>query len=207
MAGAVPATARSSATAPGSREAGLEADLVRLASADRNGLARRWRLLFGRTAPDLPNTLLHRILAYRVQADALGDLEPATIKRFGQLGRGEIDAIPRPDPRGTKPGTLLVREWDGTLQRVMVLDKGFAWNGATFDSLSAVARAITGTNWNGPRFFGLRDKDQPDARKPRAREVGAVTAERNNAGVPRTRAAQPREVTLGGYPSIAGPTP
>ena len=55
-----------------------------------------------------------------------------------------------------KPGTLLVREWQGALQRVMALDQGFAWNGATYASLSEVARAITGTNWNGPRFFGLR---------------------------------------------------
>ena len=49
-----------------------------------------------------------------------------------------------------KPGTLLVREWDGSLQRVMVLEQGFAWNGATYESLSRVARAITGTNWNAP---------------------------------------------------------
>lgn len=207
MAGFGTATARSSATSPRTIEADLERDLARLAAADRNGLARRWRVLFGRAAPDLPNTLLHRILAYRVQAEALGDLDPATIKRLGQLGRGEIGAIPRPDLRGTKPGTLLVREWDGALQRVMVLEQGFAWNGATFDSMSAVARAITGTNWNGPRFFGLRDKDQPDARKQRLREVGAVTAERNNAGFRRTRAAGPPEVTLGGHPSITGPTP
>ena len=54
--------------------------------------------------------------------------------------------------------TLLVREWEGTLQRVVVLESGFAWNGVTYESLSKVARAITGTNWNGPRFFGLRDR-------------------------------------------------
>ena len=65
------------------------------------------------------------------------------------------------------PGTLLVREWEGTLQRVMVLETGFAWNGTTYASLSAVARAITGTSWNGPRFFGLREKGRQaqDARK------------------------------------------
>jgi hypothetical protein len=56
------------------------------------------------------------------------------------------------------PGTLLVREWHGQSQRVMVLADGFAWNGKTYDSLSKVAFAITGTKWNGPRFFGLRDK-------------------------------------------------
>ena len=56
------------------------------------------------------------------------------------------------------PGTVLVREWDRQSQRVMVMADGFAWNGQTYDSLSKVAFAITGTKWNGPRFFGLRDK-------------------------------------------------
>src|SRR5262249_19874720 len=57
-----------------------------------------------------------------------------------------------------KSGTLLLREWKGRGHRVMVVDEGFAWNGKTYDSLSKIACAITGTRWNGPRFFGLRDK-------------------------------------------------
>ena len=57
------------------------------------------------------------------------------------------------------PGTILVREWDRQSQRVMVMADGFAWNGQTYDSLSKVAFAITGTKWNGPRFFGLRDRE------------------------------------------------
>ena len=57
-----------------------------------------------------------------------------------------------------RPGTVLVREWNQQSQRVMVMAEGFAWNGHTYDSLSKVAFAITGTRWNGPRFFGLRDK-------------------------------------------------
>src|SRR5262249_44275049 len=65
---------------------------------------------------------------------------------------------PVPAKRSLKPGTILAREHDGELHRITVLDEGFAWNGATYGSLSEVARAITGTNWNGPRFFGLRDK-------------------------------------------------
>ena len=56
----------------------------------------------------------------------------------------------------TKPGALLVREWNGKLQRVMVLEEGFAWNGETYGSLSQIAKAMTGTSWNGHRFFGLR---------------------------------------------------
>jgi hypothetical protein len=57
-----------------------------------------------------------------------------------------------------KPGALLVREHAGVQHRVTVVEAGFAWNGATYKSLSEIARAITGTNWNGPRFFGLRDR-------------------------------------------------
>ena len=63
-----------------------------------------------------------------------------------------------------RPGTLLTREWDGHLQRVMVLADGFAWNGKTYRSLSKVAFAITGSRWNGPRFFGLRDRPSSEAR-------------------------------------------
>jgi Protein of unknown function (DUF2924) len=59
------------------------------------------------------------------------------------------------------PGTVLVREWDRQSHRVMVLADGFAWNGQTYESLSRIAFAITGTRWNGPRFFGLRDKQAP----------------------------------------------
>ena len=107
----------------------VEAELIRLACADTNGLARRWRVLFGGRAPDLPRALLQRILAYRIQADAAGDLDPTTIKLLDRLGRGEIAEIPLPELRAVKPGTLLVREWEGTLQRVVVLESGFAWNG------------------------------------------------------------------------------
>jgi hypothetical protein len=59
------------------------------------------------------------------------------------------------------PGTMLVREWDRQSHRVMVLAGGFVWNGQTYDSLTKIAFAITGTRWNGPRFFGLRDKQMP----------------------------------------------
>ena len=64
---------------------------------------------------------------------------------------------PVPLKRSLKPGTILAREHGGALHRVMVLDEGFAWNGSTYGSLSEAAHAITGTKWNGPRFFGLRD--------------------------------------------------
>jgi hypothetical protein len=61
-----------------------------------------------------------------------------------------------PEGVGLRSGALLVREWKGHVERVMVLDDGFAWNGGVYPSLSQVARAITGTSWNGHRFFGLK---------------------------------------------------
>ena len=137
----------------------IEADLARLACLDLAGVRRRWRQVFGQGAPEhLPHALLQRTLAYRIQANALGDLDRETAKALDRMSRAGEGTVPLPELRGTLPGTLLVREWEGTLQRVMVLETGFAWNGTTYDSLSAVARAITGTSWNGPRFFGLRDK-------------------------------------------------
>ena len=66
------------------------------------------------------------------------------------------------------PGTVLVREWDRQSQRVMVMADGFAWNGQTYDSLSKVAFAITGTKWNGPRFFGFRDKEDRSTMEARS---------------------------------------
>lgn len=105
----------------------LAADLERLSSLDMAGLRRRWRRLFGNPAPaQLPRSLLHRILAYRVQADALGDLDRDTareLRRMAEEGR-EAEVMPLPELRPVKPGTLLVREWKGTLQRVMVLGEG-----------------------------------------------------------------------------------
>ena len=105
------------------------------------------------------------MLAYRVQAAALGDLDRATVRllaRIASEGRSsKREEVPVPDRVGLRPGTVLVREWEGGSQRVMVMADGYAWNGTTHRSLSQVARAITGTRWNGPRFFGLRDSRAP----------------------------------------------
>jgi hypothetical protein len=137
----------------------LQADLDRLAGMDLAGLGARWRRVFGRTAPPgLSRALLVRALAYRIQEIALGPLDREVAKSLDRMAAGDSGSVIPLPGRGSVPGTLLVREWQGTLHRVMVLEEGFAWNGRTFESLSKVAFAITGTNWNGPRFFGLRQK-------------------------------------------------
>ncbi len=128
--------------------------------------------LEGRTAPaHLPKHLLLRLLAYRLQADALGDLDKASLRYLDKLanaggaGQDRAQSPPLPGAGKVRPGTLMMREWEGVQHRVMALDEGFAWNGTTYRSLSQVARAITGTRWSGPRFFGT---GQTSARENRA---------------------------------------
>ena len=102
------------------------------------------------------------MIAYRLRAERLGDLDRDTQRFLDQVAAGTRngDGFPTKGDRltrhGLQPGTILVREWDGKPQRVMVLDQGFAWNGTTYRSLTETAFAMTGTRWSGPRFFGLR---------------------------------------------------
>jgi hypothetical protein len=144
----------------------LEAMIAHLADLDSAQLCLQWRNHLGGTAPaHLPRWLLLRVLAHRLQAAALGDLDKATIRSI-RASRGEVANLSgspfeqrKPKTRdgiGLSAGALLVREWKGKLERVMVVDNGFAWNGRIFTSLSQAAKAITGTSWNGHRFFGLR---------------------------------------------------
>ena len=141
------------------------ADLVaELPNLDPAQLCLRWRNHLGGGVPaHLPRWLMARVLAYRLQAAVHGDLDRASLRRLRPSGGGPDGAEPftarepaTRDGASVRPGGLLVREWKGQGQHVMVLDEGFAWNGATYTSLSQVAKAITGTNWNGHRFFGLR---------------------------------------------------
>jgi hypothetical protein len=142
-------------------------EIAHLRGLDLKGLRSRWQSVFQRPAPDhLPRHLLFAIIAYRIQADRFGDLDHETRQVLDRTDSNETRATVSSrlisfDQKRTEltPGTVLVREWDRHSQRVMVMADGFAWNGQTYDSLSKVAFAITGTKWNGPRFFGLRDRE------------------------------------------------
>ncbi len=96
--------------------------------------------------------LLARGIAYEMQVRQLGGLTPPEMKALGALAQGR----PNPSPGPLKAGTRLYRSWRGVTQEVLVLESGFSWQGMNFASLSQVARAITGTRWSGPRFFGLQ---------------------------------------------------
>ena len=165
----------------------LDDVIAGLADLDADPLRLQWRNHLGGTAPaHLPRWLLLRILAYRMQAVALGDLDKATLRILRQSkGDGGEDSANRPfEPRdpatrdgiGLKAGALLVREWNGRLERVMVLEKGFAWNGRTYGSLSQIAKAMTGTSWNGHRFFALRPASQRAGRKTSRRAIRDASA-------------------------------
>jgi hypothetical protein len=148
-------------------ETSIEIEIAQLRGLDLKGLRARWQSVLQRPAPGhLPRHLLFAIIAYRIQADRFGDLDHETRQLLDRSGAKESvtamsERLVSFDQKRTEltPGTVLVREWDRRSQRVMVMSDGFAWNGQTYDSLSKVAVAITGTNWNGPRFFGLRDKE------------------------------------------------
>jgi hypothetical protein len=140
----------------------LDNEIARLRGLDLERLRARWHTVFRRRAPPhLPRHLLFRLLAYQLQADRLGDLDADSRRLLDRLGSGSLERLGQrvADLKRSKtelrPGTLLTREWDGHLQRVMVLADGFSWNGKTYPSLSKVAFAMTGTRWSGPRFFGL----------------------------------------------------
>jgi DUF2924 family protein len=148
----------------------LEAEIAHLRDLDLSGLRARWHSVFRRNAPDhLPRHLLYRILAYRLQADRLGDLDRDTQRFLDQVAAGTRNANEIPmasnqaSRHGLATGTTLVREWGGKPQRVMVLEEGFAWNGTTYRSLTEIAFAMTGTRWSGPRFFGVRSRAEKAA--------------------------------------------
>ena len=134
--------------------------LAALKTAATPDLKKQWRALFGTEAPPYNRAFLQSRLAYRVQELAFGGLKPETVARLEALGE-QLDGgrVTRRRVRmDDKPvtGTRLVREYQGVEHRVTVLSDGFEWQGRPYRSLSAIARAITGTRWNGWTFFGIR---------------------------------------------------
>ena len=114
-----------------------------------------WRTTFRSSPPPaFSKDLIARFLCWHIQEQAFGGLDSKTAKHLRGLARGGRSQADR--PRRLKPGTVLLREYQGERHTVTVVAKGYVWREATYASLSSIARAITGTAWNGPRFFGLR---------------------------------------------------
>lgn len=124
-------------------------------------LRARFQRLYRKPAPPgLTRDLITRLVAQRLQEKTLGKLSPEVARQLDRLSRGETPK------RRLRAGSVLVREHDGVMHEVMIVPDGYLWNGETHASLSGIARTITGTSWNGPRFFGLRQT---------AREPAAIT--------------------------------
>jgi Protein of unknown function (DUF2924) len=145
----------------------IDAEVARLRDLDLSALRARWHAIFGRKAPaHLPRHLLFRVIAYRLQVNRFGDLDAESqrvLDHWEEPDKPGNRAAVRSRSVTIRPGTTLGRKWNGQMHRVAVLAEGFAWNGQTYPSLSRVALAITSTRWNGPRFFGLRDKSTKGA--------------------------------------------
>ncbi len=137
-----------------------------LETLSKDDLRDYWHRYYGNSAPKrLGADLLLRGVAYAVQAEVVGGLKPALKRKLKRLARNLSQyGGSTPNARlSYKPGTRLVRVWKGETHEVTILEGDFAWRGRRFDSLSRIAREITGTRWSGPAFFGLNDK-KPDAR-------------------------------------------
>jgi hypothetical protein len=140
----------------------IPARLMALKTLPTPDLKQQWRDLFANEPPPFNRRYLESRIAYRIQELAYGGLKPETIRRLERLGE-ELDGgnhskrSLRLDRDHPITGTRLLREWQGVEQIVTVTANGFEWQGRPYKSLSAIARAITGTRWNGWVFFGLKN--------------------------------------------------
>lgn len=124
-------------------------NLSELEQASREELIRLWRAHVQSSVPrSLSRSLMIRAIAWALQAKQFGGYRPATLARLSKRTDGATT-------RRLAAGTKLIREWNGMVHEVSVLENGFAYRGEVYNSLSAIARKITGTKWSGPRFFGL----------------------------------------------------
>ena len=140
----------------------IPARLVALRTTPTPDLKAQWRDLFETEPPPFNRRYLESRLAYRIQELVYGGLKPETIRRLEALGE-ELDGGDKKrrsirfDRDRPITGTRLLRDWQGVEQVVTVIKDGFEWQGRPYRSLSAIARAITGTRWNGWVFFGLKN--------------------------------------------------
>ena len=144
-------------------DAMVEAELDQLQMMPIKGLRALWRAKFKSDPPKaFGPDLLRRSIAQKIQENAYGGLDPATARLLNQLIAQHTKTPGRIVlPRRIKAGAILVRQWKGQSHRVTVAASGFVYDGKTYESLSQIARLITGSRWNGPRFFGLRaNKDE-----------------------------------------------
>jgi hypothetical protein len=138
------------------RAAAVNAEIERILSLSPGEVRVLWRKWFRKDVPRaLTTQLLVRMLVWKVQEEVFGDYDAATLKLLKAFASQDTDKVVL--FRKLKSGTVLVREYQGVRHTVTIGQDGFVWQERAYPNLSVIARAITGTNWNGPRFFGLRD--------------------------------------------------
>jgi hypothetical protein len=170
----------------------VEDELDRLPTMPIAQLRLRYQEVFRTEPPQaFGPDLLRRSIAHRIQEKAYGGLSRSAQRLFDQMikayaAKPNGKLVP---PRRIKPGSVLVREWKGKSHRVTVLAEGFAYDGKTFGNLSEIAGLITGTRWNGPRFFGLRSKTQENGE--------AAASDRSDSATRKAMAASARSTHPG----------
>jgi hypothetical protein len=174
-------TKRRPAPSPAANE--LDTELARIAVMDVNQLRDAWRRKRGGDPPEaLSKDLIARALAHWLQEERFGGLDPHVRKLVNSLAKKNGAPV-----RHLKIGSVIVREYRGKLHEVFVAPDGFNWQGETYPSLSVIAKKITGTSWNGPRFFGLRHEAETTTKD--AQTVPTPLQSRRPANVRRLRAS------------------
>jgi hypothetical protein len=157
------------------REA-IEAEIDRIRSLGLDDLRTLWRTTFRSSPPKgFTKDLIGRFICWHIQEQAFGGLDPQTAKVLDGCARNS-----KPPDRRLKAGTVLVREYQGERHTVTVVSGGYVWRENTYASLSTIARAITGTAWNGPRFFGLRPR-RDESETPGKQSAAAPGRPRRNS--------------------------
>jgi hypothetical protein len=171
---------------------GLEVELARIGAMNIDKLRATWRSVFVSDPPAaFSKDLLARAIAFHTQKKALSGLRSGTVRLLRSLIKPGVELS-----RQVKVGSVIVREHKGVLHEVLAVPGGFCWHGKTYDSLSTIAKTITGTSWNGPRFFGLREKrkgsetdatpsgqDDKDPIKGRRRASGKLSGRRSSVHI------------------------
>ncbi|WP_051335329.1 DUF2924 domain-containing protein [Methylocapsa acidiphila] len=165
----------------------LVAEIDRIPAMNVERLRALWRETMGRPAPDaLSKGLIARALAYRLQEQSLGGLDPQLRRLLTSLAKPGTEPV-----RHLKIGSIIVREHEGKIHEIMVAPGGFYWSGQVYPSLSAIARKITGTSWNGPRFFGLRGPNERTQAGPYAeQQIRTTRGKRSSRGAVRPRSKE-----------------
>jgi hypothetical protein len=162
------------------REA-IEAEIDRIRSLGLDELRTLWRTTFRSPPPPaFSKDLTARFICWHIQEQAFGGLDPHNEKLLDSHGRGAKPSV----DRRLKPGTVLVREYAGERYTVTVVPGGYIWRDTTYPSLSTIARAITDTAWNGPRFFGLRTRGSRGENVGNSQPVGPDPVKQRQARGP-----------------------